>query len=416
ISDRTLKVWSLDGLSEDAEHAISLKVKAVVAAHDKDINSLAIAPNDNLVCTGSQDRTACVWRLPDLVSVVVLKGHKRGIWSVEFSPVDQCVITASGDKTIKIWAMSDGSCLKTFEGHTSSVLRASFLTRGAQFVSCGADGLVKLWTVKTNECVATYDQHEDKVWALAVGKKTEMLATGGGDAVINLWYDSTASDKEEAFCREEEGVLRGQELENAVADADYSKAIQVAFELRRPHRLFDLFAELCRKRHAEDQIEKALSGLGKEQLHLLFEYVREWNTKLKLCHVAQFVLFRIFNIFAPTDVIEIKGIGELLEGLIPYSQRHFSRIDRLIRSTYLLDYTLTGMSVIEPETDVSAMQDKSMIHLDEKEADDESREQSQTVRGMVSSKKRKSHKSRGSSEKKIKKVAYIDASAISLEA
>jgi U3 small nucleolar RNA-associated protein 13 len=84
-----------------------------------------------------QDRTACVWRLPDLVSVVVLKGHKRGIWSVEFSPVDQCVITASGDKTIKMWAIADGSCLKTFEGHTSSVLRASFLTRGSQFVSCG---------------------------------------------------------------------------------------------------------------------------------------------------------------------------------------------------------------------------------------------------------------------------------------
>jgi len=84
-----------------------------------------------------QDRTACVWKLPDLVFVVKFKGHKRGIWSVEFSPVDQCVLTASGDKTIKLWAIADGSCLKTFEGHTSSVLRASFIARGTQFVSCG---------------------------------------------------------------------------------------------------------------------------------------------------------------------------------------------------------------------------------------------------------------------------------------
>lgn len=45
---------------------------------------------------------------------------------------------------------------------------------------------------------------------------------------------------------QEEGVLRGQELENAVSDADYAKAIQLAFELRRPHKLFELFAELCR--------------------------------------------------------------------------------------------------------------------------------------------------------------------------
>lgn len=45
---------------------------------------------------------------------------------------------------------------------------------------------------------------------------------------------------------QEEGVLKGQDLENAVSDADYSKAIQIAFELRRPHKVFELFSRLCR--------------------------------------------------------------------------------------------------------------------------------------------------------------------------
>uniref|UniRef100_M0ZX76 U3 small nucleolar RNA-associated protein n=1 Tax=Solanum tuberosum TaxID=4113 RepID=M0ZX76_SOLTU len=116
-SDRTLKVWNMDAVSGNNEEIITLKAKAVVAAHDKDINSLAVAPNDSLVCSGSQDRTACIWSLPDVVSVATLEGHKRGIWSVEFSPVDHCVLTASGDQTIKIWAISDGSCLRTFQGH-----------------------------------------------------------------------------------------------------------------------------------------------------------------------------------------------------------------------------------------------------------------------------------------------------------
>ncbi|GMH31616.1 hypothetical protein Nepgr_033460 [Nepenthes gracilis] len=357
-SDRTIKVWSLDGISVDSEDPNNLYAKAVVAAHDKDINSIAIAPNDSYVCSGSQDRTACVWKLPDLVLVVTLKGHKKGIWSVEFSPIDRCVITASGDKTIKMWAIADGSCLKTFEGHTSSVLRASFITCGTQFVSCGADGLVKLWTVKTNECIGTYDQHEGKVWALAIGKKTEMLVTGGSDAVINLWYDSTAADKEEAFRKEEEGVLKCQELENAVLDADYAKAIRIAFELRRPHKLFELLSELCRKNEAEGYVRNAFEALGKEELRLLLEYIREWNTKPKLCHVAQFVLFQVFNLVSPTEIVEVRGIGELLEGIIPYSQRHFSRFDRLERSTFLLDYTLTGMSVVEPETDTDSREIK----------------------------------------------------------
>lgn len=406
-SDRTLKVWNLDAVSDNNEEVLNLKAKAVVAAHDKDINSLAVAPNDSLVCSGSQDRTACIWRLPDLVSVVALKGHKRGIWSVEFSPVDQCVMTASGDKTIKIWAIADGSCLKTFEGHTSSVLRASFLTRGTQIVSCGADGLVKLWTVKTDECIATYDQHEDKIWALAVGKKTEMLATGGGDAVINLWHDSTASDKEEAFRKEEEGVLRGQELENALIDADYTRAIQIAFELRRPHKLLELFGELCRKRDV-DQIGKALKALSKEEVRLLFECVLEWNTKPKFCHTAHFVLSRVFDILPPTEIVEIRGIAEHLEGLISYSQRHFNRVDRLARSIHLLDFTLSGMSVIEPEGNEGKLEDKDAKlpnAADSKQLSEiasmEEEQHHKELKEKKSSKKRK-NKSRDAASKKVK--------------
>ncbi|XP_020580785.1 transducin beta-like protein 3 [Phalaenopsis equestris] len=414
--DRTIKVWSFDGVSEDVDQDITLKSKAVVAAHDKDINCLAISPIDNLVCSGSEDRTACIWRLPELISVMVLKGHKRGIFSVAFSPVDQCVMTSSGDRTIKIWAISDGSCLKTFEGHTAGVSRALFLTRGTQFVSCGFDGLVKLWTIKSNECIATYDQHDERIWALAIGRKSEMFSTGGEDAVINLWYDSTASDKEESFRREEEAILRGQELENAISDADYAKAIRLAFEMRRPHKLFELFSQLCR-RDAADTLEKSLCNLGKDELRVLLEYVREWNTKPKLCHVANFVLFRVFKLFPPTEILEIKGIGELLEGIIPYSQRHFSRIDRLVRSSYLLDYILNEMSVIEPENGALKSNETSVLssehtpsELTEQANDhygdlnEESMAVSPDAKQKISSKKkRKSNKmKKSSSTKKLK--------------
>ena len=73
-----------------------------------------------------------VWRLPDLVQTLTLRGHRRGVWTVQFSPIDQCVLTGSGDATIRLWALTDGSCLKTFEGHSASVLRASFITFGTQ--------------------------------------------------------------------------------------------------------------------------------------------------------------------------------------------------------------------------------------------------------------------------------------------
>ena len=75
---------------------------------------------------------AQVWRLPDLVAGVVLRGHKRGVWAVQFAPRDKSIVTAAGDKTLRLWALTDGSCLRTFEGHTASVLRVGFLSGGTQ--------------------------------------------------------------------------------------------------------------------------------------------------------------------------------------------------------------------------------------------------------------------------------------------
>lgn len=43
---------------------VQLQSTAVVAAHDKDINALALSPNDALICTASQDRTAKVCHHP----------------------------------------------------------------------------------------------------------------------------------------------------------------------------------------------------------------------------------------------------------------------------------------------------------------------------------------------------------------
>lgn len=87
---------------------------------------------------------------------------------------------------------------------------------------------------------------------------------------------------------QEEGVLKGQELENALSDADYSKAIQIAFELRRPHRLFELFAELCRLAVIFFLLHKSFwhtldltdISAGRERLKItLTERLRAWVMK-----------------------------------------------------------------------------------------------------------------------------------------
>ena len=177
--DRTIKMWDLSGLptnveGDDEVDVMRCKSLTTLKAHEKDINSLAVSPNDRFLVSGSQDRTAKVYEIVysigaggaargELKPIGVCKGHKRGVWTVRFSPTERILATGSGDKTIKLWNLDDFSCVKTFEGHTNSVLRVDFFNAGMQLVSTASDGLVKIWTIKDEECVATLDNHEDKV-------------------------------------------------------------------------------------------------------------------------------------------------------------------------------------------------------------------------------------------------------------
>lgn len=181
--DRTIKMWDLSAVplaadgDDDADGAEPTKCKSLTThkAHDKDINALDVAPNDRLLVSGSQDRTAKVWEIEYVASgagvrgelrlLGTCKGHKRGVWCVRFGRAERVLATGSGDKTVKLWSLDDFTCVKTFEGHTNSVLRVDFLNAGMQMVSSASDGLVKLWNVRDETCAATMDNHEDKVGA-----------------------------------------------------------------------------------------------------------------------------------------------------------------------------------------------------------------------------------------------------------
>jgi U3 small nucleolar RNA-associated protein 13 len=125
--DRTVKMWDLSNVpltmsSSSPSSPTRLRSLTTHKAHDKDINSLDVAPNDRLLATGSQDKTAKIFEIEYVVTsagprgeiklVGTCKGHKRGVWSVKFSKTERYLATGSGDKSVKMWSLDDFSCLK----------------------------------------------------------------------------------------------------------------------------------------------------------------------------------------------------------------------------------------------------------------------------------------------------------------
>lgn len=198
-----------------------------VRAHEKDINTLAISPNDALIASGSHDTKIRLWHNHDLSPIMTLVGHRKSVWCVRFSPVDKCLASSSGDRTVKLWSLTDYTCLRTLQGHTASVLCLQFVRHGMQIISAGADGLLYLWTVRSGEREYILDKHIEKVWGLDAlqFQDTEILLSCGSDSQIITWYDATPEEELERLEMQEKSMIMDQQLNNCIRLKKYSEVI-----------------------------------------------------------------------------------------------------------------------------------------------------------------------------------------------
>lgn len=347
--DCTVKVWDLPAdLTTAGEDVHQLTPRATEKAHDKDVNSVAVSPNDKLLASGSQDRTAKLWSLAGEGAVGLLgvfRGHRRGVWAVCFSPVDQVLATSSADGATKLWSLQDFSCLKTFEGHDASVLKVIFVSRGTQLLTSGSDGLVKLWTIKTNECVKTLDAHQDKVWGLHASRKDDKMVTGSADSNISVWVDVTEVELAEEQAKQEDQILKQQELSNLLHEKKYLKALGLAISLDQPHTVLTVIKAIRQVEDSRELLEKTVLKLRVDQKESLLRYCVVWNTNARNCQDAQAVLQVLLTHLPPEELLQYQGARTYLEGLIPYTERHMQRIGRLLQASMFLNYMWQKMRV-----------------------------------------------------------------------
>jgi U3 small nucleolar RNA-associated protein 13 len=326
-----------------------------------------------------------LWSTKDLSLVGTLKGHKRGVMQSCFSPANKSIATASGDRTIKIWSLVDYSCLNTLQGHSGSVCQVGYLNKyGLQVVSTGSDGLLKIWTIKSGECDNTFDAHDDKVWALAVSSQEEgVLVTGGADSVVKMWKDVTRDkvrdifvffsfffpdnflffkkQEDEQLLESEAKILKEQELMRSMHTKDYKKAVEFAFELNHSYKLWNIFSEIMEQENGAALLNELIVTFDNDRIVKCLGFVREWNTNATKSYVAQHILSAILKAFPFVKLKKIPGLLDLLNGLIPYTERHFQRVDRLAQASFLIDYSCAVMSSIQQGGEFGKMEDVRTI-------------------------------------------------------
>lgn len=338
--DTCLKVWSLPK-SFGVGEILNMNCVATQIAHEKDVNCVTISPNDLMIATGSQDKTAKIWNASNLSLVGVFRGHKRGIWCVRFSPVDQILLTTSADCTMRLWSLTDKTCLKSFEGHESSVLKAEFLSNGMQLLSAGSDGLLKVWSIKSSECVTTLDTHDGRVWAMAVSQDESYFFSGGSDSLFIKWKDVTETKKLAKQQEQQEVVLQEQELSNLLAGRKLLKALCLTLRLDKPNMSLRIITTLIREQDSE--LETTIAKLGDAQKDILMRHAVSWNTNSRNCRQAQLVINIIVRDILNGTFKPSTGLERLIEETLPYTDRHFKRMTEYLKDLKFLEYTLKCM-------------------------------------------------------------------------
>lgn len=140
--------------------------------------------------------------------------------------------------------------------------------------------------------------------------------------------------------------------------------------MNQPRRLFNLFKAISSSAEPERftsitgnaSVDQVIRILPSQELAKLLRYARDWNTTARTSVVAQTVLHAIFKLRTAEDiraafdtrlplephpesnVSETKeGVREVVEALIPYTERHFARLDRMMQDSYVLDFLIGEM-------------------------------------------------------------------------
>ncbi|CAB3978223.1 F-box WD repeat-containing 7-like [Paramuricea clavata] len=158
--DKTIKVWD----------AKSGKILQTLTGHSKGVWCLCFL-SKTLLISGSHDTSIRVWNLTTETSVRILMSHTGPVWALQRK--GDILVSGSGDKTAKVWNIRQCRLLHTLVGHNASVFCVDIDEKNNRAFTGSADHTVRIWSMDTGKCLKHF----------SVG------VTGKETAVTSLSYD-----------------------------------------------------------------------------------------------------------------------------------------------------------------------------------------------------------------------------------
>lgn len=121
----------------------------VLSGHSDRIYALTVAPDNQIIATGSADHTVKLWSAASGTVKLTLNESHDDLASLAFSPDGKLIAGGANDATIYVWGTESGQLKRTLNRHQAIVTALTFSPDGQTLVSCGRDQTIVQWDVNT---------------------------------------------------------------------------------------------------------------------------------------------------------------------------------------------------------------------------------------------------------------------------
>ncbi|MDQ2957242.1 MAG: WD40 repeat domain-containing protein [Actinomycetota bacterium] len=124
--------------------------------HDHLANQCSFSPDGKWLVTSSSDYSARLWSIPDLRLRAVLDAHEDDVEMSVFHPSGEFIATASRDHQVRVFDFN-GAVVASFAGHSADVISVEWSADGTELISSSDDGTIKRWSLKSGSMLEEID-------------------------------------------------------------------------------------------------------------------------------------------------------------------------------------------------------------------------------------------------------------------
>lgn len=148
--------------------------------------------DDQVLASGSLDKTVRVWDANGTVPRMVFAGHTAGVSSVSFAPMQKLLASGSYDGTVRLWDQTNSKELASLAPHLGPVLAVGLAPDGKSLVAGATSssfqgGELKIWDPAIFKERGTLPVHQDVVSSVAFAPDGRTFASGSHDGTVQLF-------------------------------------------------------------------------------------------------------------------------------------------------------------------------------------------------------------------------------------